>query len=157
MKILTLDLGTTTGWAFRDGEKLLSGRHSFKTARHEGAGMRPHRFKLWLDLLCSVNGVPDFVYFEEVRRHNSVTAGHVYGGFMNMLMAWCEEHGAKYSSVPVGTIKKAATGKGNASKKDMIVAAVYRYGIIPDDDNHADALGILTYAEVVLHGDSKSL
>ena len=41
--------------------------------------------------------------------------------------------------MPVGTIKKHATGKGNASKDDMI-ASVRLRGHNPADDNEADAL-----------------
>jgi Holliday junction resolvasome RuvABC endonuclease subunit len=47
--------------------------------------------------------------------------------------------------VPVGTIKKAATGKGNASKADMIAAAK-RAGCFTEDDNEADAFWIAKWA-----------
>lgn len=40
-------------------------------------------------------------------------------------------------------IKMFATGKGNASKDDMIDACKERYNITPVDDNHADAVFIL--------------
>ncbi len=33
---------------------------------------------------------------------------------MGHLTAWCEHHNIPYQGVPVGTIKKHATGKGNA-------------------------------------------
>ena len=52
-----------------------------------------------------------------------VDAAHAYGGFMAHLTAWCEHHNIPYAGVPVGTIKKHATGKGNASKDLMIGAA----------------------------------
>jgi Holliday junction resolvasome RuvABC endonuclease subunit len=85
------------------------------------------------------------VYFEEVRRHAGVDAAHAYGGFMGQLTAWCEHHQIPYQGVPVGTIKKHATGKGNASKEDMIAAA-RRQGFDPADDNEADALALLAWA-----------
>jgi Holliday junction resolvasome RuvABC endonuclease subunit len=44
--------------------------------------------------------------------------------------------------VPVGTIKKHATGKGNAGKEE-VVAAMRGRGHAPADDNEADALAIL--------------
>jgi Holliday junction resolvasome RuvABC endonuclease subunit len=50
--------------------------------------------------------------------------------------------GIPYQGVPVGSIKKHATGKGNASKEMMIAAAKAR-GFRPADDNEADALAIL--------------
>jgi Holliday junction resolvasome RuvABC endonuclease subunit len=144
--ILTLDLGTTTGWAIRTRDNgITSGTQSFKPQRFEGGGMRFLRFKRWLtELKQSVDGI-NVVYFEEVRNHAGVDAAHAYGGFMAHLTAWCEHHNIPYQGVPVGTIKKHATGQGNASKGDMI-AAMQRKGYSPADDNEADALALLHWA-----------
>jgi Holliday junction resolvasome RuvABC endonuclease subunit len=87
----------------------------------------------------------DAVYFEEVRRHVGVDAAHAYGGFLAHLTAWCEHHQIPYQGVPVGTIKKHATGKGNADKAAMM-AAVRAKGFLPADDNEADALALLLWA-----------
>ncbi len=144
--LLALDLGTTTGWALhaRDGS-ITSGFASFKPQRFEGGGMRFLRFKRWLtEIKQSADGI-DAVYFEEVRRHLGVDAAHAYGGFMAHLTAWCEHHQIPYQGIPVGTIKKHATGKGNASKDEMIAAA-RNLGHSPADDNEADALALLAYA-----------
>ena len=144
--ILALDLGTTTGWALmtRDGS-ITSSTESFKPHRFEGGGMRFLRFKRWLTEIKQASDSIDAVYFEEVRRHLGVDAAHAYGGFMAHLTAWCEHHQIPYQGVPVGTIKKHATGKGNASKDEMIAAAKVR-GHSPADDNEADALALLHYA-----------
>ena len=47
--------------------------------------------------------------------------------------------------VPVGTIKKHATGKGNAGKEAMI-EAMQLLGHPVTDDNEADALALLHWA-----------
>jgi Holliday junction resolvasome RuvABC endonuclease subunit len=145
MNILALDLGTTTGWAINNDGGIISGSQSFKPQRFEGGGMRYLRFKRWLtEIKANLDGV-EAVYFEEVRRHVGVDAAHAYGGFLATLTAWCEHHQIPYSGVPVGTIKKFATGKGNASKDEMIKAASYN-GFTPEDDNEADAINLLRYA-----------
>ena len=64
---------------------------------------------------------------------------------MATLTSWCEHHKIPYQGVPVGTIKKHATGKGNASKEDMI-AAMVGMGYQVTDDNVADALALLHWA-----------
>jgi len=144
--LLALDLGTTTGWALRDRDgSVASGRESFKPQRFEGGGMRFLRFKRWLTEIKQSTDRLDAVYFEEVRRNAGVDAAHAYGGFMAHLTAWCEHHDIPYQGVPVGTIKKHATGKGNAGKDDMIAAFVRR-GFTPVDDNEADALALLHWA-----------
>ena len=50
-----------------------------------------------------------------------------------------------YQGVPVGTIKKHATGQGNAGKAAM-VAAMQAKGYPVTDDNEADALALLHWA-----------
>src|SRR5512135_3680732 len=121
---LALDLGTRTGWALigADG-RIISGTEDFRPQRFEGGGMRFLRFRRWLTEVKQCAGAIDQVVFEEVRRHAGVDAAHAYGGFMGQLTAWCEHHRIPYQGVPVGTIKRHATGKGNASK-DAVIAAV---------------------------------
>lgn len=146
MTILALDLGTQTGWALagRDG-RITSGSQSFRPQRFEGGGMRYLRFKRWLTEVKQCSDNLDQVVFEEVRRHAGVDAAHAYGGFMGQLTAWCEHHQIPYRGIPVGTIKKHATGKGNASKDEML-AAVRTRGHAPADDNEADAIALLLLA-----------
>jgi Holliday junction resolvasome RuvABC endonuclease subunit len=147
--ILALDLGTTTGWALRSSiGPIAHGFISFKAQRFEGGGMRFLRFKQWLTEIKSIGAGHEglgAVYFEEVRRHASTDAAHVYGGFMGVLTAWCEHHRTPYAGVPVGTIKRHATGKGNASKSDVI-DAMRDLGHPVTDDNEADALALLEWA-----------
>lgn len=143
--ILALDLGTTLGWALRLSGQAMSGTEHFKVGRFEGGGMRYLRFVRWLDDLWRFTGPIATVHFEEVRRHRGVDAAHAYGGFLAQLTAWCERHAVPYQGVPVGTIKKFATGKGNSNKMAMIEAAK-RWGHEPADDNEADALALLHWA-----------
>ena len=144
--ILALDLGTHTGWALttRDG-CITSGAEHFKPQRFEGGGMRYLRFKRWLAEIKQCSDGIDTVFMEEVRRHAGVDAAHAYGGFLATLTSWCEPHQIPYQGVPVGTIKKFATGRGNASKGEMI-AGMRALGHAVTDDNEADALAILHWA-----------
>lgn len=144
--LLALDLGQCTGWALRarDGA-VASGTVEFRPGRFEGAGMAFLRFKAWLEELHGGSGPIGAVLFEEVRRHAGTIAAHVYGGFLAHLSAWCEYRDVPYRGVPVGTIKRHVTGKGNARKEDVI-AAVQSLGYAPGDDNEADALAVLHWA-----------
>jgi Holliday junction resolvasome RuvABC endonuclease subunit len=142
--LLALDLGTKMGWATLDdvcGVLVVnSGVENFKPTRFASTGMRYAMFGKWLRSLGGVN----HVVFEEVRRHAGVDAAHAYGGFMAILQTFCEENGVDYNAVPVGTIKKFWTGKGNAKKEKMIAEANSR-GFDVADDNEADALALLHY------------
>lgn len=143
MTILALDLGTRTGWAaLAPGGVITSGVQSFAPGKHDGGGMRFLRFRRWLaEVDAAVGGITQ-VHYEAVARHTGTDAAHVYGGLLAHLTAWCEDHGIPYAGHGVGTIKRHATGKGNANKHDMIRAAQAR-GYRPADDNEADALALL--------------
>ncbi len=144
--ILALDLGSTTGWAIRNSRcRILHGTAEFRPTRFEGGGMRYLRFGKWLDQTLEVTGGIDSVYFEEVRRHAGTDAAHVHGGLLATLTAWCEQQSIPYCGVPVGTWKRYACGKGNASKSEVI-AAMCGFGFETSDDNEADALAILHWA-----------
>jgi hypothetical protein len=144
--LLALDLGTTTGWALRTPDGLItSGTVSFRPGRFDGGGMRYLRFTNWLTEIDRLSGPVAAIWFEEVRRHPGTDAAHVYGGLMATLTAWAELRGVPYAGTPVGTIKRHATGKGNAGKEAMIAAARAR-GFSPADDNEADAIAILLWA-----------
>ena len=154
--LLSLDLGTATGWALSNKHgRIMSGTAHFRHRRFEGGGMRYLRFERWLNETRDVSGEINAVYFKEragmscrghgvnprSRRH----AAHAYDGFLASLTAWCEEHSIPYEGIPVGTIKKFITGKGNAGKQ-AVIAAVKTLGHLPEDEFEADALALLHFA-----------
>jgi Holliday junction resolvasome RuvABC endonuclease subunit len=154
--VFALDLGTQTGWALIGANgSITSGTQSFKPQRFEGGGMRFLRFKRWLTEMKQCTPLIELVVFEEVRRHAGVDAAHAYGGFMGQLTAWCEHHQIPYQGIPVGTIKKHATGRGNASKEEMI-DAIRSKGHHPTDDNEADAIA-LAYLARELNGSTQEI
>ena len=142
MKILGIDPGTHCGWAIRRGPQVIdSGVWDLSARRHEGGGMRFLRCRTYLREMLDVDP-PDVVIYEEVRRHMGVDAAHIYGGIVAIIASECEARvpPIPYRGVPVGAVKKHATGKGNADKDAMIAAAVARWpGFVPADDNEADA------------------
>lgn len=146
MNVLAIDPGTQCGWAIgRKGIEPLSGTWNLKGGRFDGGGMRFLRLKSHLNDCLRIE--ISKVVFEEVRRHLGTDAAHIYGGIVATLTAWCEEHKISYEGIPVGTVKKLATGKGNANKAAMLAAARAKWpGQAVKDDNQADALWLLEAA-----------
>lgn len=128
--ILAIDPGTSCGWCLKSATGITSGVWNLKGNRFEGAGMRFVRLHSYLDKLASSVQITA-VYFEEVRNHMGVDAAHIYGGIIAKIGEWCELRKIPYAGIPVGTIKKHATGKGNADKAAMIAAARAKW---PDAD-----------------------
>lgn len=146
--IMAFDLGTNTGVAYRPiGTKTsFVDVLNFSHNRYEGGGMRYLKFQDWLNGRNPAD--IEAIYFEEVRRHLGTDAAHVYGGLLAVLTAWCEKNKIPYEGIPVGTIKKHATGKGNANKDMVLAAAREKLDYTGDSYDAADALWLLEYVFV---------
>ena len=142
--IIAIDPGTHCRWTIELTSGCVhSGTWMLMDKRLTSPGMRFLALKKELETLATVEPIT-MLFFEEVRRHVGTHAAHVYGGLIATLMLWCEERSIPYMSIPVATIKKHATGKGNADKEKMVAAAKKKWANIKiKDDNQADALWIL--------------
>lgn len=70
------------------------------------------------------------------RSHNALRSGYLHG----IIRAELFRLGYAWIDVPPAVVKKYATGRGNAPKVDVVVAARDRLGYEGTDDNEADAL-----------------
>lgn len=142
-RVIGIDPGSKCGWSVLDaeGSRVASGTWKLTGGRFDGAGMRFLRLDRYFRELVG-DGSDSLVGFEEVRRHLGTDAAHMYGGVIATLTRVCEELKIPYAGIPVGTVKRQATGRGNAGKDEMIAAAELHWGIVVSDDNEADALWI---------------
>ena len=146
MRILSLDTGTKTGWATEN----LSGVEEFAIKRGESPGMRFLKFRGWLTIMLKLIPELDVIIYEQAHhRGGAATACGV--GMVTVVLEFAAQHGIETMSVHSGTLKKYATGKGNAGKPEMIAEAIRR-GYKPVDDNEADAILMLEYAKEILTG-----
>lgn len=151
MKILSLDLATRTGWATNIPEgHITSGVDTFDVKRGESPGTRYLRFVQWLREKIEIID-PIIVYYEKAH-HRGGAATEVAAGFATHLQSTLAELRVNHAAVHTGTLKKHATGKGNANKEDMIVACQKAFHITPIDDNEADAIWLLDYGLKELTG-----
>lgn len=143
MNILALDLGTSCGWAMKSEGKITSGVWDLKPSKFDSHGVRFLKFRRHLELELVIGSIQK-VYYEAVRHHIGIDAAQMYGGYVSQVQLICHEYDLPYEGIPVQTIKKHATGSGNADKKMMIEAAIKKFktvNIINDD--HADGLHLL--------------
>jgi Holliday junction resolvasome RuvABC endonuclease subunit len=144
MKILALDMATKTGWWCNS--PLAGGVENFKVRQGDSRGMLFLRFRTWInEMLIRVK--PELVVYEEAHRHGKASS-EVALGLLSHLQAACEENGGvQYTYCHTNTLKKFATGRGNADKSDMMKAYRERWHHEPQDDNESDARWLLTWAE----------
>lgn len=146
--ILALDLGTRTGWALGDhAEHPTVGHQDFSLKRGDSPGMRFLRLRMWLNEIWQLSheGIELVVYEQPHLRGGA--AATVLVGMEAIVLAWAASKKLQHSSVHTSTLKKWATGKGNASKEDMIQAAkTSDPSFDPASDDEADAYWLLCYA-----------
>ncbi len=149
MSALGFDIGTNCGWAARlDGCYLYSdsyecGLLKLPGGRFPGDGLRAMQFEAELLKLIDTYK-PDHIYYELVRAHRGVDAAHVYGALRGTLTKVCEQKKIPYTGIPVGTIKKFATGNGGAKKPAMVATAKAKWPTLKiQTDDVADSLWVL--------------
>jgi len=142
MNILALDLGTKTGWAISDGA---SGVQSFKPRRGDSPGMRYLNLRAWLLRVYEVSPFELVVY--EQPHHRGGYSTEVLVGMATQVQAWAAEHGVETTTRQSSEIKRYALGRGRGSKLAMMLACEKRFGFEPIDDNHSDALWLLSLVQ----------
>jgi Holliday junction resolvasome RuvABC endonuclease subunit len=150
MKILALDLGTRTGWAFGDTDspgRLHHGVQDFSLKRGESPGMRFLRFDRWMFEMI-MGDKPDMIIYE-MPHHRGGHATAVLSGLVGILLKVCAESKIEHMHVHSATLKKFATGSGRASKGEMVQQVFISYRVKVIDDNEADAIHMWHYADEV--------
>jgi Holliday junction resolvasome RuvABC endonuclease subunit len=155
VKILAIDLGTHTGVARNFGPPPWATTWHLATAKEVTAWGRSRlvrrcdpRIERLRRNLDSPLVKPDLVVFEDVEFSTYTKQTQLWASFRTVIWVAFGNR-IVIDCVPVTTLKKFATGNGNADKAQMKSAMFKQY---PDtasdlDDNAIDALWILKWAE----------
>lgn len=129
MRILALDLGTSTGWAICDGEDIKIGTWrlaSDKEVRDWGKVRLTRRNDPRVKRLChhiSGLGIFDVIIYEDVQFLTTQLASQMWAGLRSSVwLCGIAEH---FDCLPVSALKKHATGNG-AATKDAMAACLKR-------------------------------
>jgi len=161
---LGLDLGTTTGYSialptydeFGPSSIISIGQLDLSAGDYDSGAIRFVRLR---QFLCHV--MPDVIFYEEPKATYGqgpismilgrvMPAAELFAAFKSHVCSWAEEANVPCEGLPIGTIKKFATGVGNASKEQMIQACNDACGskLTVDDykssgtDNMADSVWV---------------
>ena len=158
MNILALDLGTSTGFCHTivDGhcagtwvlatDKEVKQWHRDRTARRKD----PRIARLYAKLLV-VRPEPDVVVFEDVQFQTYTYQTQLWASFRSAL--WLSFAQTRIEAVPVGTLKKFATGYDKADKATMLKYLIRRFpheNVMGLDDNAVDAIWLYKWAKQYL-------
>lgn len=173
MKILALDLGSDTGFAFYgfQHEETVFGTWNLATRKNlqYAAKLRMDRkldiraLALWTRLQNYRD--TDYIFFEDVRFARSQAQAHLWASFRGVVWAFASSIGCQTECLDTGKLKSFATGRGDAKKPQMAAAWVRKHPgryvlekeLVKDtfsgtflDDNAVDALHLLDWAKSLL-------
>ena len=145
-RILALDLGLTTGWAFSDGRSRMSGVQDFSPRRGDSRGMIFRNFRLWLvEMFENLN--VSLVVYEKPYSFRSGQAYEILYGLSTRVLEECDIRGIDYFALTPSELKRFALGRGRAGKEEMLSAARRKFHKPLHNHNEADALFLLKFAE----------
>jgi len=153
INILAIDPATKTGWATLINGQVESGVQDFTKKRGESNGMLYIKFNAWLWELhkYAIGFDPDgttsfsLAIYEQAHMRGAY-ATELLHGLTTRIQEFAAEIGAEYTAVHTGTLKKYITGRGNASKDDIIDWFTEKMRRRPINDNESDAYAVLYYA-----------
>ena len=156
VRIAGMDIASSCGVSFCDFDPakepfqatLIGGQWDLSLSTHDTQSIRYLRLLSFLDVLQ-----PDLIMYEEVKftgvapsvggKNNisaivarAVSGAQVVHSLCAVLLTWAEQAGVPCEAVPIGTLKKYATGKGVAGKEAMIAAGNARFGTELDADSY---------------------
>lgn len=154
MKILALDIATRTGWATNySGEigvgfwELATKQEITAMGKNRLTRRRDCRIMRLRDRVSPYCGEIDCIVIEDVEFSSSRMQCQLWSSLRAAVWLACEECNIHYEAVNVKTLKKWATGNGNADKNMMIAAARRQRPYLTFDEDSADAFHLLTWAE----------
>jgi len=154
MNILALDLGTKTGWATRwGGQPIRAGTWEFPAKKGPCCKIDP-RLVMFRHKLEESRDSFDLLVYEDVQFMRGRAQAFLWSGFRTVLWLFAHDHKIPVICCPVKTLKKYATGNGNADKDAMALAYYEKTGLAPGkdplDDNAIDAWHLCHWAETQL-------
>jgi len=143
-KVIGIDPGMSTGWAYTsESGPVIAGTWNLK-------GSDDHELIVLFRNMCELidKVVPEIVCYEEPVARGM--AARSLNRQMGIIILACEVCAVAHYPVNPGTLKKHATGRGNATKEEMAEALWGKGGYRADDHNAVDAHWLADYARNVV-------
>lgn len=153
MKILALDLATHTGWAHNiEGVHvgtwaLATKKEITQWGKNRLTRRNDPRILRLVKLVAPFCDKVDCIVIEDVEFSSSRMQCQLWASLRAAVWVACQECEIHYDAVNVKTLKKFATGNGNADKPMMIAAARRQRPDLVFDADSADAFHLLTWTE----------
>lgn len=142
--LLALDVATNTGWC----DSTSSGCWDFTVKKSKRNPQHPysklHNFKTTLEKYLDEHPEVDTIISERVSGlfKNALIS---LGAMLGIVQLVCFERNLNHVEYVSTELKKWQTGKGNASKSEMVKSVQQKYSVTATDDNQCDAIVLYYY------------
>ncbi len=143
---------TSSGFAYQDPEtwEVTSGLIKPPTRGVERLEFIRNELRTLCDL-CN----PSMIVYEGYSMGSHTGRAFDIGELGGVLKMFAFGNGYPVLLVPPTVLKKFVTGKGNASKEEVILKLYKRFGYEAPQNDEADAIGLYLFGEAYMAGDQK--
>ncbi|MED5052681.1 crossover junction endodeoxyribonuclease RuvC [Anoxybacillus rupiensis] len=149
MRFVGIDPSTKTGLVILEDNKVHTAVEITSEEKRD-----PHRFMDIVETIMSHINKHDVICVEGFSYSSRGAAVSVQYGIGWILRSELIRAGLNYHDVPPSSVKKFATGKGNAKKEDMVLPIFKRWGFEHNSDNVRDAF-VLAQIARALNGQAE--
>ena len=144
--VIGFDPATSFGWAHLQVigdvvERVDSGVWDLSIGKHVNRAARLIKCEMNVARLLD-HVVPKAVAYEAVARHSGVDAAHLWGAWYKIMIVECERREMACQGYYPTELKKMITGRGDASKQDIMDALAERFDVDVESDDEADAMAV---------------
>lgn len=154
MRILAVDIGTSCGYCYNEDSAMFCGVWTLATAKEIKEWGRTRltrrndpRIVRLRKLVAGFCDKVDGIIIEDVEFSRFRIQTQMWASLRAAIWLACEECGIYYEAVNVKTLKKWATGNGNADKPQMLAAAQKQRPDLKFGADSADAFHLWTWAQ----------
>lgn len=146
MRVLAIDPGSQCGFAVIGPRGIeVSGVWQLAPGRGESPGARYLRLRARLQEVKEAFPDLRLVAYEQAHQRGGAATEYAVGCSTH-IQSWCAEHRIDHASFHSATIKKWATGKGNAGKDELIRIGRLKFSPVTQTSDEVDALWIASLA-----------
>jgi crossover junction endodeoxyribonuclease RuvC len=144
MRFIGIDPSTKTGLVILENNKIHTAIEITSKEKRD-----PHRFMDIAKKVMKYITEHDVICIEGFSYSSKGSAVSVQYGIGWILRSELIRAGLNYHDVPPSSVKKFATGKGNAKKEDMVLPIFKRWGFEHNSDNVRDAFVLAQIAQAL--------
>jgi len=158
MKILGIDIGfSQCGLCFLDKDNVESYMLTANTGKPTKSKQLPFLKEIFFDNREKRDMLINYIYLADLvcieKPFNIKGFGTALYELLGIIKYICIDYKTQFCEIPQTTLKKMATGKGNAKKSEMVMKAYKEFGHEAGSEDEIDAFWVAIAGDILLSGN----